>query len=260
LKYQLTIANEQRNNLKTVIVTDVKQVLQNDKPESVIAINKALSDNGSDYRVKAVKSGGIYYKVDDNDKRKPVRFKSSLGDFKAAEVSFNHLEKAFEKNKMERLKVRALVNRALPEKGKVSLSKFSRALQAQGMTTIVYKNDKAVYGIGYNYKGHTYNGKDLHPNLSYDNIKSQLQIPTVKELQIKEAFIERFQTGQKLPTNVKWNQSFKTGNSTLDKYLNELSNYRANKLVASFNESIESAKSPNIDYAYKIGNLNCLIN
>ena len=47
---------------------------------------------------------------------------------------------------MERLKVKELVNRALPEKGKVSLSKFSRALQAQGMTTIVYKNDKAVYG------------------------------------------------------------------------------------------------------------------
>jgi len=100
-----------------------------------------------------------------------------------------------------------------------------------------------------NCKGHTYNSKDLHPNLSYDNIKSLLQIPTVKVLQIKEAFMERFQTGQKLPTNVKWNQSFKTGDSTLDKYLNELSNYRANKLVASFNESIDTVKSPNIDVA-----------
>jgi len=33
LKYQLTVANEQRNHLKDVIVRDVKQVLQNDKPE-----------------------------------------------------------------------------------------------------------------------------------------------------------------------------------------------------------------------------------
>jgi len=60
--------------------------------------------------------------------------------------------------------------------------------------------------------------------------------------------MERFQTGQKLPTNVEWHQDFKTGDSTLDKYLNELSNYRANKLVASFNQSIDTAKSPNVDF------------
>ena len=81
LKYQLTIALEQRNHLKRVIVKDVQQVLQNDKPESVIAMNNALSAHGSNYRIKAVRSGGVYYKVDDNDKRKPVRFKSSLVDF-----------------------------------------------------------------------------------------------------------------------------------------------------------------------------------
>lgn len=104
------------------------------------------------YKIKAVRSGGVYHKVDDNDKRKPVRFKSSLVDFKAAEVSFNHLEKAFEKNSQEWLKVKGLVNHILIEKDKITLSKFSRALHANGVTAIVYKNDKAVYGIGYNYK------------------------------------------------------------------------------------------------------------
>ena len=106
IKYQLTIANEQRNHLKTVIVSDVKQVLQNYKPESVIAMNNALSEQGSNYRIKAVRSGGVYYKVNDNDKRKPVRFKSSLAKFKKAGVSFSHLEKAFENNRMEQLKVK----------------------------------------------------------------------------------------------------------------------------------------------------------
>ena len=46
-------------------------------------------------------------------------------------------------------------------------------------------------------------------------------------------------------TNVEWHQSFKTGDSTLDKYLNELSNYQANKLVASFNQAIDFTKIQN---------------
>ena len=185
LKYQLTIAQEQRNHLKTVIVSDVKQVLQNDKPESVIAMNNALSEKGSNYRIKAVRSGGVYYNVNDNDKRKPVRFKSSLADFKRAGVSFSHLEKAFKNNRMERLKVKELVNNALPQNGKMSLSKFFKALQEKGVTTIVYKNDKIVSGIGYNYKGHTYRGHELNPKLSFDNVNKQLQLSIAREHQLQ---------------------------------------------------------------------------
>ena len=117
--------------------------------------------------------------------------------------------------------------------------------QSNGITPIYYKNDKGIYDIAYNYKGHTYNGKDLHPNLAYDKIQKQLQIPNAKQLQIRKAFQERLQNGQKLPTNVGLFENYKTGNSVLDKYLNDLSKYEAEKVVCSFNQSVSQTNEPN---------------
>lgn len=245
VKYGLTIAQNQNIKLQKEIVRDVKTALQNYKPESVRALNNALSEMGSNYRTKAIKSGGIYYKVDDKNNRRSLSFKSSNSKFRNTQLFYPNLQKALENNKETRLKVAKKVTLGLGNNRGISLTKFVRQLQLNSINPIYYKNDKGIYDIAYNYKGHTYNGNELHPNLAYDKIQKQLQIPNVRELQIREAFQERLQNGQKLPTKVGLFEDYKTGNLVLDKYLNDLSKYEAEKVVSSFNQSIRETSQPN---------------
>lgn len=192
LQYNLTIADTRKLNQKqnpqftNDIVRDVSRALQNNRPESVIALNKNLTAMNTDIQLKYHKGGIIYYKVDDNDKRISRSSKSS--QFKGTGVTYDKLIQQFEQNKAQRLDLKQVIQQALPSdrQQKVPLFKLTKDLQAKGINPIYYKNDKAIYGIGFNYQGHTYKGSELDRSLSFGNIKERLLIPTVQELQLEK--------------------------------------------------------------------------
>ena len=237
-KHGLTVADNRASQIKTHIDNQVSTAIYKYKPESIKGLNKALAEMQSDVRAKSVKSGTVYYRVDKEGKRQAGTYKSS--QFKGSLITHKEVQKQFQKHYQDRQEAKAIVQSSLAQKGKISKKDWLEKLEAKNVKPILHQGEKGIYGVSFTYKDHIYKGSTLDRNLSFGNIKKQVDFsPTFEEktASLRENLSESIVLGATIEMEYKDHKTyFESTNPHLHEQLNALPEDQARDLVQLHNE------------------------
>ena len=234
VKHDLTISDKQLIT-KREMVGDLQKIMQSSKPENLKTLNKALSNLASPVRAKSTGKGIVYYKVgEEGEKQATKSVKSSR--FKDVNLDKRSLEKAFSKNRNDRLYVKGSVEKILAKSPKINAVTFARQLQEKGIETEFRYGKDSVIGVKYTYDDHSYKGSSLDRSLSFNQTKKQLEFPGIEQLKLRKNLLDNVQAGQPIGMNYNGKKVvFTSSNPDLNRRLQALPQKEAIDLSRQFN-------------------------
>jgi len=186
----LTISDNQQL-IKKEIATPISKVLQRERPENIVQLNKALQENKVLARAEKTNKGLIYYRVGEDGKRNSKPYKASL--YKDVQLDGDSLKNRFRQNAQARYHVKTAIRQALPPQGKTTIGLFSKELQAKDIATDFTVNPDNSISIHYGYKGYIY--KDVNLNTT---AQQQLVFPEPRDLHLREQLKQSIRANQPL--------------------------------------------------------------
>ena len=243
-KYQLTIATKQKATLQQQILKDINRALQTHKPETVAALNAGLKENGSLIRTKAVKTGGIYYKIDEGGKRRTQSYKSSFPAFRKTPIYYGNLRQQFQQHTKERLSLGDKIVNSLPKAEKITLTSFRQSLETKGVELKIQREGLSIKGLSYQYNGHSYQAARIDESLSFSNIQQQVRFPSQEDLKFKEQLLEYLNTRRKIAPVLRIGDRYQTGNTTIDNKLNTIGALPAAEIAIAYNARVKALGTP----------------
>ena len=148
------------------------------------------------------------------------------------------------------------VEKVLAKSPKINAVAFAEALKAKDIEVSFRQgrgDNKAVVGVAYSYKEHTYNGSTLDRNLSFNQTKEQLEFPTRQQIEaaslnnLKRNLLHNLEKGKEIEMNFDGkNVEFNSSNKVLDQQLSNLPQKEAIDLSTQINRDVQAYQNSDI--------------
>jgi len=213
-------------------------------PTTFAQLNNRLKKNDSDFRVKASRSGLIYYRVDKKGNQNSASWKGAL--FKSQGLDRSGLKSQFEASKKDATHLRKIIEQTLKERGasnKMPLAQYEGALLKKGIETKFSIGQKGkVYGLSYIYKEKEFKSSSISRDLSWNKLKDIIEAPA--NLKLREAL--KIQVEENIPIHINVNTTssntftFNAGQQYIEERLNNMPAEKALQLAQHHNQHLKS--------------------
>ena len=232
------------------LVGQVKAALKY-APMSYTQLNNRLKKNKSPIRLKAARSGIIYYKVDEAGNQNSASWKGGL--FKSHGINKSGLQNHFETSKADAQQLRKIIADILKDKSihqKMPLATFEGALLKKGVETKFSIGQKGrVYGLSYLYKEQEFKSSTISRSFSWNKLSELIEAPT--DMKLREALKKNVEENKHIYIKVDTTQAnaylFSSGRPIIDEALNNMNTAQALQLAQNNNHHVKE-QTANTNY------------